>query len=100
MMNSRSLASLTDMTKYNNRLRTFIEWPLSFITPKEMAKAGFYYLGKQDLVRCIFCSLNLAYWLRGEQPREKHKQNSPECSFIKNSESKYLYVYKYKKNIK
>ncbi len=37
------------------RLSTFQGWPLSYISPAELARAGFIYTGSRDCVRCVFC---------------------------------------------
>ncbi|XP_050443224.1 death-associated inhibitor of apoptosis 2-like isoform X2 [Adelges cooleyi] len=75
---------LWDLTTFENRLRTFNdEWKLEFLTPNQMAKAGLYYLGKQDRVRCMFCSKEFDYWQRGDDPLVEHKRKSPQCPFFK-----------------
>lgn len=72
-----------DLRTYENRLRTFnVEWMLDFITPEQLARAGFYYFGKQDQVRCCFCYQEFGYWQRGEDPLVEHKRKSPECKFF------------------
>lgn len=79
-----------DLTTYENRLRTFSEeWKLDFITPNQMAKAGLYYVGKEDRVRCIFCSKEFDYWQRGDDPLVEHKRKSPQCQFFKESQGKF-----------
>ncbi|VVC24367.1 Hypothetical protein CINCED_3A022001 [Cinara cedri] len=76
-----------DLTIYENRLRTFnVGWKLDFITPDQMAKAGLYYLGKQDRVRCLFCSKEFDYWQRGDDPIIEHRNKSPQCPFFRESE--------------
>lgn len=74
-----------DLTNYDNRLKTFRDsnWTLDFIAPCEMARAGFYYKGRSDTVKCIFCSIELSYWKRGDNPLVEHKLKSPQCQFIK-----------------
>lgn len=72
-----------DLTMYENRLKTYRNnWVLSFLTPRQMAKAGFYFLGKHDAVRCVFCSKEFDYWLLGDDPYEKHKRESPGCQYL------------------
>ncbi|XP_050525793.1 baculoviral IAP repeat-containing protein 2-like isoform X2 [Daktulosphaira vitifoliae] len=73
-----------DLTSYENRLKTFNdEWKLEFLRPTQMAKAGLYYLGKQDRVRCMFCSKEFDYWQQGDDPLVEHKRKSPQCPFFK-----------------
>lgn len=69
-----------DLTKYENRLRTFEEkWLLKFITPEQLARAGFYSMGRQDHVRCPVCQYEASYWSPGEDPLVEHMVRSPNC---------------------
>lgn len=43
------------MRREQDRLESFQLWALSIITPAELAKAGFYYLGQNDRVACFSC---------------------------------------------
>ena len=43
------------MRREQDRLDSFNTWVLSTITPSELAKAGFYYLGMGDRVACFTC---------------------------------------------
>lgn len=43
------------MRREQDRLDSFHPWTLSIITPAELAKAGFYYLGQGDRVACFSC---------------------------------------------
>lgn len=81
-----------DLTTYENRLKTFDGvWKLQFITPDQMAKAGLYYLGIQDRVRCLFCSTEFDYWQHGDDPVVEHKRQSPQCPFFNDSYQKGEY---------
>lgn len=68
------------------RLITFGQWPKNFISPRVLAKAGFYYLRKGDGVRCPFCDLILKGWVEGDEPLAEHKLWSPTCPFIQNQD--------------
>lgn len=43
------------MRREQDRLDSFHAWTLSIITPAELAKAGFYFLGLGDHVACFSC---------------------------------------------
>ncbi|XP_050058346.1 baculoviral IAP repeat-containing protein 7-B-like isoform X2 [Aphis gossypii] len=90
---SRSMSNETpswDLSTYENRLKTFDGvWKLQFITPNQMAKAGLYYLGIQDRVRCLFCSKEFDYWQPGDDPTVEHKRQSPQCPFFNDSSAGY-----------
>lgn len=77
-----------DYTLYENRLRTFNSgWPCTFITPHQMAKAGFFYTNKKDRVKCMFCSKELDLWEPNDDPVIEHKQASPRCPFFIKSQA-------------
>lgn len=80
-----------DYTVYENRLSTFSEgWAVEFITPQQMASAGFYYMGTRDKVRCLYCSKELDTWEPTDDPVEEHKRISPQCAFFRESRGKLL----------
>lgn len=67
-----------------DRLATFQTWPQSAaVEPAALAKAGFYYLGQGDRVRCAFCSGTLRNWKHGDDPFEEHKKYFGKCRFVK-----------------
>jgi hypothetical protein len=55
------MAEFTDSTmlKEDDRLTTFDKWPVSFISKNNMEAARFYFLGRQDWVRCPFCGVQI-----------------------------------------
>lgn len=70
------------------RLDTFDEqWPHADDTvcsKKQMAKAGFYYTGKRDCVKCFVCQVRLEGWDPSEdEPWKKHAEVAPGCEFAK-----------------
>ncbi|RWS20685.1 baculoviral IAP repeat-containing protein 2-like protein, partial [Leptotrombidium deliense] len=73
-----------NMKNERHRLESFLRgnWPLSFINPNDLAKAGFYYLKVGDEVRCAFCSGELDNWKQGDIPLIEHIRHYPRCKFI------------------
>ncbi|VVC38797.1 BIR repeat,Zinc finger, RING/FYVE/PHD-type,Zinc finger, RING-type [Cinara cedri] len=68
---------------YKNRLASYKQgWPLDFLTPQQMAKAGFYYLRYTDNVRCKHCNLIFSNWIHSDDPIRRHKDLSPRCRFF------------------
>ncbi len=47
--------SPSELRRESVRLRTFQGWPVNFVSPAQLAKAGFIYTGSRDCVRCVFC---------------------------------------------
>lgn len=83
---------LLDLPAYQKRLSTFVgEWNLDFISPEQMAKAGFYYMGTQDRVKCYYCSNEFVCWQQGDDPLVEHKRKSPDCQFFNGSRGTLLY---------
>nr|UIX56245.1 IAP3 [Hyphantria cunea nucleopolyhedrovirus]UIX56391.1 IAP3 [Hyphantria cunea nucleopolyhedrovirus] len=71
-----------DMEIESARLATYTNWPVQFLEPQLMAANGFYYLGRNDEVRCAFCKVEIMRWLEGDDPAVDHKRWAPQCPFI------------------
>lgn len=71
-----------DMTNEANRLTTFVNWPVAFITPLQMAENGFYYMGVNDEVRCAYCKVELGRWTEDNVPAVDHRRWAPQCPFL------------------
>ncbi|KAF3823501.1 hypothetical protein GH733_006969 [Mirounga leonina] len=70
------------------RMSTYSAFPAGVpISERSLARAGFYYTGVNDKVRCFCCGLMLDNWRPGDHPVEKHKQLYPSCAFIQNLNS-------------
>jgi baculoviral IAP repeat-containing protein 2/3 len=64
------------------RLKSSESWPLSFMDQEEMATAAFYYTCHGDRVRRPFFKSVTGHWKSGDVHFDKHKQLSPNCSFV------------------
>ncbi|GAB5577005.1 baculoviral IAP repeat-containing protein 3 [Prionailurus iriomotensis] len=65
------------------RMSTFSAFPAGApVSERSLARAGFYYTGRKDRVRCFCCGLTLDNWKQGDSPLEKHRRLYPSCSFI------------------
>ncbi|XP_048839616.1 baculoviral IAP repeat-containing protein 7 isoform X3 [Brienomyrus brachyistius] len=70
------------MRSLEERIGTFRDWPSDApVTAIELAKAGFYFIGPGDKVRCFYCGGVLRYWVRGDTPLGEHKKHFPTCGF-------------------
>ena len=65
------------------RLETFIDWPVGWLNPVDLAKDGFYYLRTADHCACVFCRGIVGAWEMGDTPREEHHRHFPQCPFIR-----------------
>lgn len=80
-----------------DRCNTFdsLTWPHKFITPLDLAEAGFYYVGPQhDKVKCYRCGIFMSKWKKGDSVTREHKKWSPFCPFLMNSELNRLETFK------
>ena len=66
------------------RLETFsaFNWANNVVCPSDLARAGFYYLGQRDWVKCAFCEIWVGDWQDGNIPISEHMKFSPRCAFI------------------
>ena len=71
------------MSHEDQRLKSFFNWPPnSPVTPIDLARAGLYYSGVRDEVRCAFCGLVLFGWEEGDHPMKEHERLGPACRFV------------------
>ncbi|XP_063234033.1 baculoviral IAP repeat-containing protein 7-A-like [Bacillus rossius redtenbacheri] len=73
------------MNEEEQRLRTFASWPANAaVEAPRIAKAGFFYTGRELEVECFSCRGRLADWNYGDQVMAKHRTIYPDCAFVKN----------------
>ena len=60
-----------------NRLKTFENWHVQFIDKNTLAMLGFYYYGPNDLVKCVFCGVEIGMWEEGDDVLTDHMKWSP-----------------------
>ncbi|XP_022903765.2 baculoviral IAP repeat-containing protein 7-like [Onthophagus taurus] len=66
-----------------SRLQTFKDWPKQLNQkPKDLAQAGFYYVGEGDKVTCFSCGVGLNDWEADDNPWSEHQRWSPNCPFL------------------
>lgn len=65
------------------RLTSFEGWPVTFLSARTMAAAGFYFLKREDIVRCAFCGVEVGSWVEGDDPMQDHERWSPSCRFVR-----------------
>ncbi|XP_073343475.1 E3 ubiquitin-protein ligase XIAP [Pagrus major] len=72
-----------DFSLMNSRLDSFRGSSLAQqVSPERLARAGFYFTGHADQVRCFSCQQTVENWCRGDTPAERHKEVSPTCRFL------------------
>ncbi|XP_076818309.1 E3 ubiquitin-protein ligase XIAP-like isoform X2 [Clavelina lepadiformis] len=73
------------MRNEDSRFETFDHrWPQSRVraTPRQIAKAGFFFLGERDRVKCWYCNGGLQNWDPGDEPWSEHAKWFPTCEFL------------------
>ncbi|AFU90011.1 putative inhibitor of apoptosis protein [Abalone herpesvirus Victoria/AUS/2009] len=77
--------------KEEDRLESFSPYWNFEPSSEELAKAGFYYTGKSDRVKCFSCALEISEWggEEGESPMEIHQRETKkehglmyDCAFL------------------
>ncbi|XP_068805649.1 baculoviral IAP repeat-containing protein 5.1-like [Struthio camelus] len=84
---SKLLTEFKDMYEYENRIKTFTNWPFMEnckCTPANMAKAGFVHCpnaNEPDVVKCFFCLIELEGWEPNDDPWVEHSKRHS-CGFL------------------
>lgn len=66
------------------RCESFKGWPTNTNqTPVELSKAGFYYYGIKDAVKCFYCNGCLKNWDPTDEPLVEHARWFPKCPYIR-----------------
>lgn len=65
------------------RQSSYIGWPIeSIIHASKLVKAGFYWTGEDDCVRCFHCDVGAHSWEVGDDPFEEHVELNSNCPYI------------------
>lgn len=80
---ARHISSPADLASEHHRLTTFVDWPHDHpIRPLDLAAAGFYYLGRDDCVKCYRCGVGLNNWEPTDTPWGEHQKHNPTCPLV------------------
>uniref|UniRef100_A0A8D0FVG1 RING-type E3 ubiquitin transferase n=1 Tax=Strix occidentalis caurina TaxID=311401 RepID=A0A8D0FVG1_STROC len=72
-----------EMVTEEMRLATFQNWPqYTDMHPEQLARAGFFYTGQGDVVRCFYCDGGVRNWSFGDDPWREHAKWYPGCEFL------------------
>ncbi|XP_053385331.1 E3 ubiquitin-protein ligase XIAP-like isoform X2 [Mercenaria mercenaria] len=47
-----------------------------------LADLGFFYTGREDLVRCYVCGIGLKDWVKNDDVLKEHVKHSPKCTYL------------------
>ncbi|XP_020299025.1 baculoviral IAP repeat-containing protein 2-like [Pseudomyrmex gracilis] len=68
----------------SSQVVTFKNWPCSWMKPKKLAAAGFYYTSRDDNVKCFECNLEISKWEINDNLIADHKRWSRQCRLVNN----------------
>ncbi|RWS18132.1 baculoviral IAP repeat-containing protein 1-like isoform X3 [Leptotrombidium deliense] len=71
----------------DQRQQSFKNWKVDYISTEKLSRAGFYYTGIEDYVRCFACNGLVYSWKAGDDPLIEHRNNFPKCFFVKDKKS-------------
>ena len=77
--------SYSKFSLFNKRLESFINegWPIGLAQkPETLAAAGFFYLGRGDIVVCYYCGGTLNKWEKEDDAWIEHAKHYPYCSYL------------------
>ena len=67
-----------------SRIQSFSEWSsTNTVNVFSLARAGFRYTGRGDVVECFKCKGTLKEWEQNDDPLSSHQQYYPDCEFVK-----------------
>jgi hypothetical protein len=67
-----------------SRFESFRDWPVNLNQqPKNLSKAGFYYYGIKDMVKCFYCNGGIRNWDPMDEPIVEHARWFPKCPYIR-----------------
>jgi hypothetical protein len=70
-----------------NRINSFTDWFVSYLSPFQLARNGFFFLKELRAVRCAFCPLMLYTFSVQDNYEQIHATLSQNCPFVKDKKS-------------
>ncbi|XP_064457212.1 baculoviral IAP repeat-containing protein 2-like [Ornithodoros turicata] len=73
-----------DYAVISERIRSFNTYPENAGGNREnMARAGFFYTGRDDIVTCFHCGYEQCHWDGDDAPAVEHARWNPDCVFVR-----------------
>jgi baculoviral IAP repeat-containing protein 7/8 len=60
-------------------------WRVPYLNPTDLARNGFYYTGKHNIVRCYICKVEIGSWVEGDDIKKEHSRWSNSCPLTTNN---------------
>ena len=59
------------------------DWPSDVpLAPEALARAGWFYIGREDRVQCPWCGGCVFNWVPGDSALGEHRRHFPHCEFV------------------
>ena len=81
---------------FQSRMDTFSGWdenPVCRIPALVLAKAGFYFIGPDDRVKCYVCKKRLMNWDSDDNVWAEHRRLSPMCKLVNSAVIRIVSTY-------
>ncbi|VDI09323.1 Hypothetical predicted protein [Mytilus galloprovincialis] len=73
------------------RIRSYSNWTRTSPRPVDLADAGFFYAGTEDVVQCFYCGLKLKSWDIFDDPWVEHARHGKNCPHVSNVKGDQFY---------
>ncbi|NXS98669.1 BIR7B protein, partial [Jacana jacana] len=78
-----------EMVMEEMRLSVFQNWPQCVgLNPEQVTRAGFFYTGEDDVVKCFYCAGRVRNWSSRDDPWWEHAKWYPGCAFLLQSKGR------------
>lgn len=80
---TRPTPKYPDLAVEARRMSTFTTWPnWGAVKPETLVKAGFFFTGKQDEVKCFYCDGTKMDWEQQDDAWIEHARRFPSCQYV------------------
>jgi hypothetical protein len=66
-----------------DRRKTLKHWRVPYMDVNQLAADGFFFTNWGDVVRCVFCEVEVGQWEKENDAFKDHQRWSPSCAFVK-----------------
>lgn len=81
--NTSDVPLINGFDDFNVRISSYQGWPgYLALVPKDMAEAGWYFMGFNDFTQCFHCGGRARDWENHHNPLKRHKKLYPKCKFL------------------
>ena len=71
------------MKREVDRRKTYETWRVPLMDANQLAAVEFYFTNESDIVRCVFCGVEIGYWTEGDDVLKEHQRWCRSSGFAK-----------------